>query len=69
MTQILKRFKTCKQIKSKTKQNMVDKNNEFYNRSILCLQNIGIKSFFTHNEWKSVVAEWFIRTLKNKTNM
>ena len=26
----------------------------------------GIEMYSTHNEWKSVIAEIFIRTLKNK---
>ena len=30
------------------------------------LQNIGIEMYSTHNEEKSVIAERFIRTLKNK---
>ena len=30
------------------------------------LQNIGIEMYSTHNEGKSVIAERFIRTLKNK---
>ena len=45
----------------------VDKGSEFYNRSMkLFLQNNDIEMYSTHNEGKSVVAERFIRTLKNK---
>ena len=45
----------------------VDKGREFYNRGMkswLQDNNIGIYSI--HNEGKSLVAERFIRTLKNK---
>ena len=41
----------------------VDKGSEFYNRSMKSC----IEMYFTHNEGKSVVAERFIRTLKNKS--
>ena len=45
----------------------VDKRSEFYNRSMKSfLQNNNIETYSTHNEGKSVVAERFIRTLKNK---
>ena len=45
----------------------VDKGSEFYNRSMkLFLQNNDIEMYSTHNEGKSVVAERFIRILKNK---
>ena len=45
----------------------VDKDIEFYNRSIKsCSQDNNIEMCSTHNERKSVVAERFIRTLKNK---
>ena len=46
----------------------VEKGNEFYNRLMKSfLQNNDIEIYLTHNEGKSVVAESFIRTLKNKT--
>ena len=46
---------------------MVDKGSEFYNRSLKSfLQDIDIEMYSTHNEGKSVVAQRFIRTLKNK---
>ena len=45
----------------------VDKDSEFYNRSMkLWLQDNYIEMYSVHNEGKSVVAERFIRTLKNK---
>ena len=45
----------------------VDKGSEFYNSSFKkWLQGNGIVMYSTHNEGKSVVAERFIRTLKNK---
>ena len=45
----------------------VDKCSEFYNRSMKSwLENFFIEMYSTHNEGKSVVAERFIRTLKNK---
>ena len=57
--------------KSNTKPNKiwVDKSKEFYNRSTKTwLQDNNIEMFSTHNIGKSVVAEKFIRTLKNKIN-
>ena len=45
----------------------VDKGSEFYNSSFKKLpQDNDIAMYSTHNEEKSVVAERFIRTLKNK---
>ena len=45
----------------------VDKGGEFYNNSFKkWLQDNDIVMYSTHNEGKSVVAERFIRTLKNK---
>ena len=45
----------------------VDKSSEFYNNSFKkWLQGNDIEMYSTHNEGKSVVAERFIRTLKNK---
>ena len=44
-----------------------DKGSEFYNRSMKSwLEKNDIEMYSTHNEGKSVVAERFIRTLKNK---
>ena len=46
---------------------MVDKGSEFYNRSIKSwLEKNDVEMYSTHNEGKSVIAERFIRTLKNK---
>ena len=45
----------------------VDKGSEFYNRSMKSwLEKNDIEMYSTHNEGKSVVAEIFIRTIKNK---
>ena len=45
----------------------VDKGSEFYNRSMKSwLEKNGIEMYSTHNEQKFVVAERFIRTIKNK---
>ena len=45
----------------------VDKGSEFYNNSFRkWLQDNDIVTYSAHNEGKSVVAERFIRTLKNK---
>ena len=45
----------------------VDKGSEFYNRSMKSfLQNNNIELHSTHNEGKSVVAERFVKTLRNK---
>ena len=45
----------------------VDKGGEFYNRSMKSwLENNDIEMYSTHNAGKSVVAERFIRTIKNK---
>ena len=45
----------------------VDKGSEFYNRTMKSwLEKNAIKMHSTHNERKSVTAERFIRTLKNK---
>ena len=54
---------------SKRKPNKiwVDKGSEFYNNSFKkWLRDNNIEMYSTHNEGKSVVAERFIRTLKNK---
>ena len=45
----------------------VDQGSEFYNKSFKDFLKINnIKIYSTYNEGKSVVAERFIRTLKNK---
>ena len=44
-----------------------DKSTEFYNRSMKSwLETNDIEMYSTHNKGKSVAAEIFIRTLKNK---
>ena len=45
----------------------IDKGSEFYNRSMKSwFQDNGIEMHSSHNEWKFIVAERFIRNLKNK---
>ena len=49
-----------------TKQNMGRLSSKFYNKSVKSwLQDNGMEMYSKHNERKSVVAERFIRTLKN----
>ena len=56
-----------KQSNRKPNKIWVDKGSEFYNASFKkWLQDNDIVMYSTHNEGKSVVAENFIRTLKNK---
>ena len=51
----------------KTNKIWVHKGKEFYYRSMKSrLEKIDIEMYSTHNEGKSVVAERFIRTLKDK---
>ena len=51
----------------KTNKIWLDKDGEFYNSSFKnWLKDNDIEIYSTHNEGKSVVAERFIRTLKNK---
>ena len=48
----------------------VDKGSEFYNRSMKSLlEKNAIEMYSMHNEGKSVVAERFIGTLKNKVTL
>ena len=59
-------FKDLK-MSHKPKKIWADKGSQFYNRRMKsCLQDNDIENDSTHNEWKSVVAERFIRTWKNK---
>ena len=59
--------KILKQSSRKPQKIWVDKGSEFYNNSFKkWLQDNDIAMYSTHNEGKSVVAERFIRTLKNK---
>ena len=51
----------------KPKKMWVDKGSELYNRSMRSwLQDNDMEMYSTHNEGKSVVAEKFIKTLRNK---
>ena len=51
----------------KPNKTWVDQGSEFYNRSMRSwLERNAIEMYSTHNEEKSVVAERFIRNLKNK---
>ena len=46
---------------------LLDQGSEFFNNSFKkCLKDNNIEIYSTYNEGKSVVAERFIRTLKNK---
>ena len=59
--------KKLKESNCKPNKIWVDKDSEFYNRSMKSrLEKNSIKMYSTHNEGKSVVAQRFIRTLKNK---
>ena len=59
--------KILKQSDKKPNKIWVDKGSEFYNSSFeKRLQDNDIAMYSTHNEGKFVVAERFIRTLKNK---
>ena len=58
-----------KQFQKKRKPNKiwVDQGSEFYNKSFKDFFKINnIETYSTYNEGKSVVAERFIRTIKNK---
>ena len=59
--------KHLKESDRKPNKMLVDKGSEFYNRSVKSfLQNNNTEIYSIHNEGKSVVAERFVRTLKNK---
>ena len=59
--------KILKQSTRKPNKIWVDKGSDFYNSSFKnWLQDNDIAIYSTHNEEKSVIAERFIRTLKNK---
>ena len=59
--------KILNELERKPNKIWVKKDNKFYNRSMkLLLQNNYIEIYLTHNEGISVIAERFIRTLKNK---
>ena len=59
--------KILKESDRKPNKIWVDKGSEFYNNSFKkWLKDNDIEMYSIHNEGKSVVAERFIRTLKNK---
>ena len=59
--------KNLKESNRKLNKTWVDKCKKLYNRSMKWwLEKNDIEMYSTHNERKSVVAERFIRTLKNK---
>ena len=59
--------KILKESNRKPNKIWVDKGSKFYNRSMKSwLEKDDIEMYPTHNERKSVVAERFIRTLKNE---
>ena len=59
--------KTLDESNRKPNKIRVGKGSEFYNKSVKSwLQDNDIERHSTHNEEKSVVAERFIRTVKNK---
>ena len=60
--------KILKELNGKPNKIWVDKRRKFYNRSMKSwLETNAIKMRSTHNEEKSVIAERFIRALKNKS--
>ena len=60
-------IKILKEPNRKSNKIWIDKDSEFYNRSMKSwLETNDIEMYSTHNEGKSVVAERFIRTQKNK---
>ena len=59
--------KISKESNRKRNKIWIDKGSRFYNRSVKSwLEKNDIEIYSTHNEGKSVVAERFIRALKNK---
>ena len=59
--------KIFKESNRKPNKIWVDKDSEFHNKSMISfLQNDNIEMYSAHSEEKSVVAERFIRILKNK---
>ena len=65
--QLLMVSQKFKWIRSQAQYIWVDKGSESYKRSMKpLLQDNDIKMYLTHNEGKYLVAERFIRTLKDK---
>ena len=65
-TIIVKTFQKIISKERKPNKIWVDQGSEFYNNSFKDFLKINIEMYSTYNEGKSVVAERFIRTLKNK---
>ena len=66
-TNIVNAFRKIISEKRKPDKIWVDQRSEFYNKSLKEFFKINnIEMYSTYNEGKSVVAERFIRTLKNK---
>ena len=66
-TSIINAFKKIISKEREPKKIWVDQGSEFYNQSFKdFLKTNNIEMYSTDNEGKSVVAERFIRTLKNK---
>ena len=64
---IINGFQSILNNSKKKKKSWVDQGSEFYNPHFKkWLKDNSIEMYSTHNEGKSVVAERFIRTLKNK---
>ena len=65
ITNTLQKF--LNESKRKPNKIWVDQGSEFYNRSMKSwLEKNDVEMYSAHNEGKSVIAERFIRTLKNK---
>ena len=59
--------KILNNLKRKANKIWVDQGSEFYNSQFKkFLKENNIEMYSTYNEGKSVVAEWYIKTLKNK---
>ena len=59
--------KILKESDTKPNKIWVDRGSEFYNKSMKSwLEKNGIEMYSTHNKGKYVIAERFIRALKNK---
>ena len=59
--------KNLKEFNHKRNKIWVDKGSQCFNRSVKSfLQNSNIEIYSTHKKEKSVIAERFMRTLKNK---
>ena len=60
-------FKILKEFNRKPNKILVDKGSEFCYKSFKkWIKDNDIEMYSIHNNWKSVVAERFIKTLKNK---